>query len=136
MTTFQTLALRRRGRQDHAARLHVPVLDRAAIDFDAHERLTRVRIITVIVAAAGLASCSTRSTSATFSEQGLRTGVGALVGVRLDLHQALSRQAPRGAVAFTAWQMAYGAVPIVIVALFVRAATCTSRRCSRGWPTS
>jgi drug/metabolite transporter (DMT)-like permease len=121
MTTFQTLALATGGAGKTTLLVYtfpfwIALLSIALLD----ERPTRVTVVAVIVAAVGLGfvlypldfghdilSKAFALTSA------LCWAFGAIVTKRFRAKHDVEL------VPFTAWQMAYGAIPIVVVALFV-----------------
>ena len=121
MTTFQTLALATGGAGKTTLLVYtfpfwIALLSISMLD----ERLARVRIITVIVAAAGLGfvlyplDFSHGFLSKAFAlASALSWAFGSIFTKRFRAKHHVEL------LPFTAWQMAYGAVPIVIVALFV-----------------
>jgi drug/metabolite transporter (DMT)-like permease len=121
MTTFQTLALATGGAGKTTllvytfpfwiALLSIPLLD---------ERLTRMRVMAIVVAAAGLGfvlyplDLGHGILSKVFAlASALSWAFGAVVTKRFRAKHHVDL------LPFTAWQMTYGAIPIVIVALLV-----------------
>ena len=121
MTTFQTLALSTGGAGKTTLLVYtfpfwIALLSIALLD----ERLTRVRIIAVLVAAAGLGfvlyplDFGHDVLSKVFAlASALSWALGSVFTKRFRAKHDVDL------LPFTAWQMAYGAIPIVIVALFV-----------------
>ena len=121
MTTFQTLALATGGAGKTTLLVYtfpfwIALLSIALL----HERLTRVTVIAVIVAAVGLGfvlyplDLGHDVLSKAFAlTSALCWALGAIVTKRFRAEHDVEL------LPFTAWQMAYGAVPIVIVASFV-----------------
>jgi drug/metabolite transporter (DMT)-like permease len=121
MATFQTLALAIGGAGKTTVLVYtfpfwIALLSVALLD----ERLTRVRIIAVLVAAAGLAfvlyplDFSHGVLSKVFALlSALSWALGSVFTKRFRAKHDVDL------LVFSAWQMAYGAVPIVIIALLV-----------------
>jgi drug/metabolite transporter (DMT)-like permease len=121
MTTFQTLALATGGAGKTTLLVYtfpfwIALLSIALL----HERLTRVTVIAVVVAAVGLGfvlyplDFGNGIMSKAFAlTSALCWALGAIVTKRFRAKHDVEL------LPFTAWQMTYGAVPIVIVALLV-----------------
>ena len=121
MTTFQTLALATGGAGKTTLLVYtfpfwIALLSIGLLD----ERLTRMRIIAVVTAAAGLGfvlyplDLGHDLLSKGFAlASALAWAVGSVVTKRFRANHHVDL------LPFTAWQMAYGAIPIVIVALLV-----------------
>jgi drug/metabolite transporter (DMT)-like permease len=121
MTTFQTLALATGGAGKTTILVYtfpfwIALLSIVLLD----ERLTRIRTVTVLVAAVGLAfvlyplDFGHDILSKIFAlGSALSWALGAVITKRFRTRHQVDL------LPFTAWQMAYGAIPIVIVALLV-----------------
>jgi drug/metabolite transporter (DMT)-like permease len=121
MTTFQTLALSTGGAGKTTLLVYtfpfwIALLSIAMLD----ERLTRVRIVAIGVAATGLGfvlyplDFGHDVLSKTFALAGaLSWAFGAIFTKRFRANHHVDL------LPFTAWQMAYGAIPIIILALVV-----------------
>lgn len=121
MTTFQTLALATGGAGKTTLLVYtfpfwIAMLSLVLLD----ERLTRVRVIAVLVAAAGLGFVLYPLDFG----QGILSKVFALASALSWAFGSIFTKRFRAKhhvdlLPFTAWQMAYGAIPIVIIALLV-----------------
>jgi drug/metabolite transporter (DMT)-like permease len=119
MTTFQTLALATGGAGKTTLLVYTFPFWIALLSISLlHERLTRVTVIAAIVAAVGLGfvlyplDLGHDLVSKAFAlTSALCWAFGAIVTKRFRAKHNVEL------VPFTAWQMAYGAIPIVIVAL-------------------
>jgi drug/metabolite transporter (DMT)-like permease len=121
MTTFQTLALSTGGAGKTTLLVYtfpfwIALLSIALLD----ERLTRVRIIAIVIAAAGLGCVlfpldfGHDVVSKVFAlASALSWAFGAVFTKRFRAQHDVDL------LPFTAWQMTYGAIPIVIIALVV-----------------